>query len=268
MQSTSTVDRPATSYRASTPTSRPTRSTNHQTAIFLVICLGLSGSSRFYLGYRWSGIAKLICNAGFLLALIALVVYFTGTVIDQLELDQPGSVSQSQSILVDTNSDQTTTLIGTDPIADQTLERDDSLFYELWSIYLGDFIGLDNFEESLSGLYLGFVGVTIWFVISASWYFLDIVFVIFGRLNQRRRPNCLAKQNSVEHQYDYSVAVFLSFFFGFLGADRFYLGHKLLGSLKFLTGGGLGLWWAVDFILICANKIPDSRGHPLRCRFC
>ena len=110
--------------------------------------------------------------------------------------------------------------------------------------------------------------MTAWFAVSASWYFLDIIFIIFGRLNQRRRPTCLAAQEQADHQYDYSVAVFLSFFLGFLGADRFYLGHKFLGALKFLTGGGLCLWWAIDFILICTNKISDNRGRYLYCRFC
>ncbi|HNZ02572.1 MAG TPA: hypothetical protein PKK50_00360 [Myxococcota bacterium] len=31
-----------------------------------------------------------------------------------------------------------------------------------------------------------------------------------------------------------------------------------------LTGGGCGIWWLVDFILIAVGQIKDSNGLPLR----
>lgn len=51
------------------------------------------------------------------------------------------------------------------------------------------------------------------------------------------------------------VALLLSIFVGGLGVDRFYLGHIGLGILKLLTGGGFGVWWLIDLILIATKNI-------------
>ncbi len=64
-------------------------------------------------------------------------------------------------------------------------------------------------------------------------------------------------------QKDWLVALLLSIFLGELGIDRFYLGYVGLGVLKLLTGGGCGIWWLIDVILIAMNNLPDSQGRPL-----
>jgi len=46
------------------------------------------------------------------------------------------------------------------------------------------------------------------------------------------------------------TAFFLSLLLGPLGADQFYLGFPIAGSLKLVTLGGLGAWWLVDIIRI------------------
>jgi TM2 domain-containing membrane protein YozV len=60
----------------------------------------------------------------------------------------------------------------------------------------------------------------------------------------------------------YVVALLLSWFFGVLGVDRFYLGHIKLGILKLLTIGGLGIWALIDFILIVTRSVRDVQGRP------
>ncbi|MEI8350238.1 MAG: TM2 domain-containing protein [Candidatus Omnitrophota bacterium] len=59
------------------------------------------------------------------------------------------------------------------------------------------------------------------------------------------------------------VALILSILVGSLGVDRFYLGYVGLGILKLITGGGCGIWWIVDIILIATHKLPDASGTPL-----
>ncbi|XP_077005581.1 TM2 domain-containing protein 1 isoform X3 [Tamandua tetradactyla] len=55
--------------------------------------------------------------------------------------------------------------------------------------------------------------------------------------------------------YSYKVAVALSLFLGWLGADRFYLGYPALGLLKFCTVGFCGIGSLIDFILISMQRI-------------
>jgi TM2 domain-containing membrane protein YozV len=61
----------------------------------------------------------------------------------------------------------------------------------------------------------------------------------------------------------YTTALILSIILGGLGIDRFYLGYVGLGILKLITGGGLGIWWLVDLILIATRKLNDAQGQPL-----
>ncbi len=64
-------------------------------------------------------------------------------------------------------------------------------------------------------------------------------------------------------QKRWSTALILSFFFGLLGIDRFYLGYTGKGILKLITAGGLGIWWLYDLIKIAGNTLPDANGQPL-----
>lgn len=63
---------------------------------------------------------------------------------------------------------------------------------------------------------------------------------------------------------DWLVALLLSVFVGWLGIDRFYVGHVGIGILKLLTCGGLGIWAIVDIILFATDRVRDKGGLPLR----
>ncbi|XP_014870467.1 TM2 domain-containing protein 1 [Poecilia latipinna] len=60
--------------------------------------------------------------------------------------------------------------------------------------------------------------------------------------------------------YSYKVAVALSLFLGWLGADRFYLGYPALGLLKFCTVGFCGIGTLIDFILIAMQMVGPADG--------
>lgn len=58
----------------------------------------------------------------------------------------------------------------------------------------------------------------------------------------------------------------LSYFLGWLGADRFYLGYTGLGVLKLVTFGGCGIWALIDWILVWAGSMKASDGTALKGR--
>lgn len=60
------------------------------------------------------------------------------------------------------------------------------------------------------------------------------------------------------------IAVFMfSFYFGWLGIDRFYLGKYFTGFLKMITIGGFGLWVLIDTSYILSGACKDRWGNPL-----
>uniref|UniRef100_A0A672T2N6 TM2 domain-containing protein n=1 Tax=Sinocyclocheilus grahami TaxID=75366 RepID=A0A672T2N6_SINGR len=63
--------------------------------------------------------------------------------------------------------------------------------------------------------------------------------------------------------YSYKVAVALSLFLGWIGADRFYLGYPALGLLKFCTVGFCGIGSLVDFMLISMQVDPSEMTHQM-----
>jgi hypothetical protein len=65
-------------------------------------------------------------------------------------------------------------------------------------------------------------------------------------------------------QKEWLTTILLSFFVGWLGIDRFYLGYTGLGILKLITFGGFGIWYIIDLILIVTGNLKDSQGLPLR----
>ena len=62
---------------------------------------------------------------------------------------------------------------------------------------------------------------------------------------------------------DWTTTLLLCLFLGYLGIHRFYVGKTGTGVVQLLTGGGCGVWWLVDFIMILTNSFTDSNGYPL-----
>ena len=51
-------------------------------------------------------------------------------------------------------------------------------------------------------------------------------------------------------QLNWTLVLYLSFFLGFFGVDRFVMGKIGTGILKLITFGGFGVWWFIDLLLI------------------
>ena len=62
---------------------------------------------------------------------------------------------------------------------------------------------------------------------------------------------------------DWLITLVLAIVVGTIGIDRFYTGSILLGVLKLLTVGGLGIWWIIDLILLVTGNYKDGDGLPI-----
>lgn len=63
---------------------------------------------------------------------------------------------------------------------------------------------------------------------------------------------------------EWLTLLLLSVFLGCLGVDRFYVGKIGTGILKLITGGGCGIWWLIDLIMIACEKFTDSKGNVIK----
>lgn len=62
---------------------------------------------------------------------------------------------------------------------------------------------------------------------------------------------------------DWTLTLILSIFVGTLGIDRMFIGKWGTGFLKLITGGGLGVWWIIDIIIIATGNMRDKWGREL-----
>jgi len=78
----------------------------------------------------------------------------------------------------------------------------------------------------------------------------------YNRYQQRNIPTSTS-------QCSWLVTLLLCLFVGYLGVHRFYTKNWLVGIIQLFTGGGCGIWWLIDLILIVAGSYRDGDGQPL-----
>jgi hypothetical protein len=78
------------------------------------------------------------------------------------------------------------------------------------------------------------------------------------RTRPKPKPKARPKPRS------WRVALLLSLFLGFFGADRFYIGRTRSAIVKLVTLSCFGVWWLTDFILIASDWRKDAWGRPLK----
>lgn len=77
-------------------------------------------------------------------------------------------------------------------------------------------------------------------------------------------PNQGQAQQPKADSNKWLISLILCWFLGYLGVHRFYLGHIGIGVIQLLTGGGCGIWWIIDLILILTGSMKDSDGNKIK----
>ncbi|MBF0564172.1 MAG: TM2 domain-containing protein [Nitrospirae bacterium] len=59
------------------------------------------------------------------------------------------------------------------------------------------------------------------------------------------------------------IALLLCLFFGWAGGHRFYVNKMGTGIAMLLTGGGMGLWYFIDLVIIAQGAFKDKNNVPI-----
>ncbi|MCQ2974867.1 MAG: NINE protein [Bacteroidales bacterium] len=99
----------------------------------------------------------------------------------------------------------------------------------------------------------------------------------YAEPNQYKRPNDYVSApppvyqtnkyniniNNNRGNCSFIVTLLLCFFLGYFGVHRFYTKNYIAGIIQLLTGGGCGIWWLVDLIIILVDCYHDGDGKLL-----
>ena len=77
------------------------------------------------------------------------------------------------------------------------------------------------------------------------------------------QPQGMQQMQQMNSDKDWIITLVLAILVGGLGIDRFYTGSIILGVLKLVTFGGLGLWWLIDLIMLVTGTYKDGNGLPI-----
>lgn len=74
--------------------------------------------------------------------------------------------------------------------------------------------------------------------------------------------NSIYIENGNEKRIEKNLYVWVAtFLVGYLGVDRFLRGQIALGVIKLVTGGGLGIWALIDFIIALTKVYGGAYGN-------
>ena len=65
-------------------------------------------------------------------------------------------------------------------------------------------------------------------------------------------------------QHDWLITLLLCFFLGALGVHRFYTKNYVIGIIQIVKGGGCGIWYVIDLIMILVDSYTDGNGNKLK----
>ncbi len=85
----------------------------------------------------------------------------------------------------------------------------------------------------------------------------------FSTKNQTSSQNT-TKQNKESNNNDFLITLLLCILLGGFGVHRFYTKNYITGLIQFLTGGGCGIWWIIDIIMILSSNFKTGDGKILK----